>query len=117
MYVPHADYRHTDGSDRTFERRTTHTKEMIMRAQGHTTVWGTPIGVGRATDDKGWYQQIRDQWTAYKAARHDAELATLNARWDARREAVTPCRADAAPEMAAAQHALSVATVIYGLSQ
>ena len=87
-----------------------------MRAQGHTTVWGTPIGVGRATDDKGWYQQIRDQWTAYNAARHDAELATLNARWDARREAVRPLPADAAIDMVASTHACSTTTALCALS-
>jgi hypothetical protein len=75
-----------------------------------------PIGVGRATDAKGWYQQLKAWWVAHKAARHDATLATLSARWDARREVVTPFRAEAAPEMAAAQRALSVATIIYGLA-
>jgi hypothetical protein len=55
-------------------------KEITMHANGQTTVWGTHIDVNRARDAKSWYQQIRDQWTAYKAARHDAKLATLNAR-------------------------------------
>src|SRR4029434_9430433 len=45
MYVPHADHRHADGSDRTFKRRTARTKERMMRAQGHTTAWGTHRGV------------------------------------------------------------------------
>ena len=83
-----------------------------MRAYGHASVWRMHIGVGRATDTKSWYQQIRDQWTAYKAARHDAKLATLTARWDARREAVRPLRADAAIDMVASTHACSTTTAL-----
>jgi hypothetical protein len=83
-------------------------KEMSMRAHGQTTVWGTPIGVGRATDGQGWYQQLKAWWAARQAARHDATLAPLSARWDARREVVTLCRAEAAPEMAAAHRTLAV---------
>jgi hypothetical protein len=83
-----------------------------MRAHGQTTVWGTPIRVGRATNSQGWYQQLKAWW----AARREAKLATLSARWDARREVVTPFRAEAAPEMAAAHSTLSVATMLYGLA-
>jgi hypothetical protein len=90
-------------------------KEITMHAHGQTTVWGTPISVGRATDTKSWYQQIRDQWTAYKAARHDATLATLKSRWDARREAVRPLHADAAIDMVASTHAFSTTTALCDL--
>ena len=83
-----------------------------MYAHGQTTVWGTHIGVGLATDTKSWYQQIRDRWIAYKAARHDVKLATLTARWDARREAVRPFHADAAIDMVASTHACLTTTAL-----
>jgi hypothetical protein len=83
-----------------------------MHVNGHTTIWGTPIGVGRARDTKSWYQQIKEWWAAYKAARHDAKLATLKARWDARRETVRPLRADAAADMVASRHACSTTTAL-----
>jgi len=91
-------------------------KEMSMRAHGQASVWRTHSGVGRANDDTGWDQQLKESWGAHKAARHDAKLATLNARWDAKREVMTPFCAEAAPEMAAAQCALSVVTLVYGLA-
>jgi hypothetical protein len=75
------------------------------------------MGVGRASNGAGWYQQLRDWWTAHKSARPEARLASLRACWDSKREVVTPLRAEAAPEMAAAQHALSVAIMLYGLNQ
>jgi hypothetical protein len=88
-----------------------------MRTHGHTTVCGPHIGIGRARDAKGWYEPLREWWAAHKAMRRKAKLAAIAARWNAKSEAVTPFRAEAAPEMAAAQHALSVATMLYGLSQ
>jgi hypothetical protein len=88
-----------------------------MHAHGHTIVWGTPGGIGRASETKSWYQQLRDWWTAHTAARQQAHCNALHCCWDATREAVTPHRAEAAPEMVAAHHALSVATMLYGLSQ
>jgi hypothetical protein len=90
-------------------------KEIMMHTNSHTTGWGTHIGVGRARDTKSWYQQLRDQWTAYKAARHDATLATLTARWDARREAVRPLHAEAAIDMVASTHACSTTTAFCDL--
>jgi hypothetical protein len=66
-----------------------------MAAHGHTTTWGTHIGVGRVTQAQGWYAQFK----TWLAARHRAKLAALSARWDARREAVHAFRADAAIDM------------------
>ena len=86
-----------------------------MQANGHASVWRTHIGVGRATDPRV-VSAAGSMVGSHKAAHHDAKLATLKARWDARREAVTPFRAEAAPEMVAAQHTLSVATMFYGLA-
>ena len=87
-----------------------------MHTNGHTTVWGTHIGIGRASQTRSWYQQLRDWWTAHKAARQRANLDALHRCWDAKREVVTSHRAEAAPEMVAAHHAMSVATLLYGLS-
>jgi hypothetical protein len=92
-------------------------KEMRMHTHGHTTVWEPPIDVSRASETKSWYQQLRDRCTARKAACQQAHLDALHRCWDGTREAVTPHRAEAAPEMAAVHHAISVATMLYGLSQ
>jgi hypothetical protein len=48
--------------------------------------------------------------------RHEGRLAALHARWDAKREALTPLRADAACEKVAAEYAFSTATTLYGLA-
>ena len=88
-----------------------------MRAHGHASVWRTHIGVGLARDAKGWYQQLGDWWTAHKAARRDAKLASLRARWDSSREVVRPLRAEAAPEMITTPRARSVAAMLYALSE
>lgn len=87
-----------------------------MWSHGHTTVWGTHIGVGRASGRSSWYEQFKEWWQAHKAARRQARLSALNTCWDAEPEALKPLRAEAAPEMAAAQGALSVATMLYGLT-
>jgi hypothetical protein len=60
-----------------------------MHANGHTTVWGTQIGIGRAQDARGWYQQLREWWAAHKAMRPEARLTA------------TPLRANAAADMVA----------------
>jgi hypothetical protein len=98
-------------------RSTQAAKELMMHTNAHTTPWGTLSGSGRARETKRWYQQLRDWWTAHQAARRQASLDALHRCWDATREAVTPHRAEAAPEMAVAHHAISVATMLYGLSQ
>jgi hypothetical protein len=78
-----------------------------MPAQGHTTVGGTHIGVGRATEAKDWYAAWQTWWAPQKAARDGARLVRLKARWDARREAVRPFRSDAAIDMVAPAHTSS----------
>ena len=90
-------------------------KEITMHAHGQTTVWGTPIGVGRASDTKHWYQQLKAWWAAHKAARQEAKLASLRAHWDARREAVRPLHSDAAIDMVASTHAFSTTTALCNL--
>jgi hypothetical protein len=89
---------------------------MIMRAHGHASVWRIHSGVGRVNDDTGWRQQLRAWWAAHKAARHDAKLATLSARWDVRREAVRVLHADAAIDMIAPAHACSTTTALCALA-
>ena len=75
-----------------------------MRTHAHATVWGTYVGVGRAS----WSQQLRDWWAARTAAREQARRAALQACWDAQHEAIRPQRADAAPELAAVRYGLPV---------
>jgi hypothetical protein len=98
--------------------RSTHAaQEVMMHTNAHPTPWGILSGIGRARESKSWYQQLRDWWTAHQAARRQASLETLHRCWDATREAVTPHRAEAAPEMAVAHQAISVAAMLYGLSE
>jgi hypothetical protein len=109
-------YQAVGRSDRIQSKIASRKKELTMHVYGQTTIWGTPIGVSRATDGKGWYyQQLTAWWVAHQAARHDATLATLTARWDARREAVRPRHADAAVDMVAATHAFSTTTALCDL--
>jgi hypothetical protein len=87
-----------------------------MQAHGQATVWGTLRGARLASDAIRWSQRLRDWWAAYASTRRHAKLAALNASWDAQRESLKPPRVEAAPAMAAAQGALSMATQMYGLT-
>jgi hypothetical protein len=87
-----------------------------MHAHGHTTVWGTHIGAGRATARQSWYQQVKEWWAAHKAARQEANLAHLRAQWDARREAVRPFHAEQAIDRVASTQAFSTTTALCNLS-
>jgi hypothetical protein len=80
-------------------------EEMTVHTHGQTAIWGTPIGLGWASKTRSWYQQLRDWWTAYNAARQQANLDALHRCWDATCEVVASQHAEAAPEMAAARHA------------
>jgi hypothetical protein len=85
-----------------------------MRPQA--TVWGTHIGVGRARSEAGWYRQLREWWNAHKAAREQAKLRALNARWDAQREAIRSIPAGTATDMVAERYAFATTTRLSGLA-
>jgi hypothetical protein len=87
-----------------------------MAAHGHTTTWGTPIGVRHATHAKGWYAQLNIWWAAHQTARDGARLATLSAQWDARCETVRSFRADAAIDMVSPAHRDATARALCELS-
>jgi hypothetical protein len=86
-----------------------------MRSHGHATVWGTHVGIGRASDSPSWYPQLKEWWAARTSARQQAKLSALKTCWEAEHEAFKPLRAEAAIEMAIAQGALSMATQPYSL--
>jgi hypothetical protein len=90
---------------------------MTMRSHGHATVWGTHIGLRGVSEHTSWYQRLKEWWAARTSVRQQAQLAALEARWDAQHEAVKPLRADAAIEMAIAHGVLSIATDPLALSQ
>jgi uncharacterized protein (DUF2062 family) len=62
------------------------------------------IGIGRARDAKGWYEHLKEWWTARKAMRREARLTAK------------PLRADAAADMVAPGHARSIAMALGDLS-
>jgi hypothetical protein len=86
-----------------------------MSLHGHTITWGTHLGTGRANDARSWYAQIKEWWAVHKAARHAAKIAALQSRWDAKREAVRPLHADAAPDLVAPAHVFSTTTALCDL--
>ena len=87
-----------------------------MRSHGHTTEWEAQISVGRAKDAKSWYAELKDWWSAHKTAHHDAKLAALQSRWDAKREAVRVVHADAAAAMIVPEHIFSTTTAFSDLA-
>jgi hypothetical protein len=91
-------------------------KEITMHANGHTTVWGTHIGIGRASETRSWYQQLRDWWTAHKATRQQTSRDALHRCWDAKREGVRTVHAEAAIDLVAAAHAGATIIALSSLS-
>jgi hypothetical protein len=110
-------YQAVGWSNRMAEKAATREKAVVMRSHGHATVWGTHIGLGRASGGASWYRQLKEWWAWRTSARQQVKLAALQACWDAEHEAIKPLRADAAIEMAIAQGTLSMATQPYSLIQ
>jgi hypothetical protein len=87
-----------------------------MPCHGHTTTWGTPLGRGPGRNGRSWYDHLNAWWATHQAARHEAKLAALTARWDAHREAVPVCHADAAADLVLAAHPFAATTAFCDLA-
>jgi hypothetical protein len=84
-----------------------------MRTHGYATIWAAHGEVSHIGVHAGWYSPLKAWWAARQAGRRQAHLATRDACWDAQYETVRSLRADAAPDMAAAQGTFTVATILY----
>jgi len=86
-----------------------------MRAQGHTTVWGTHVGVGRAREHPGVFERLRAWRSSRRLAKRQLALARWEARWDPEREKFRLPSTESALEHVARKAGLSLSMALYNL--
>ena len=74
-----------------------------MRAHGHTTVWGSHVGMSTPSAALDWLRRLQDWVSSRRVGNRGAADMAGYGTWDARQEKFRPVRADAALDQVVAQ--------------
>ena len=88
-------------------------RERSMRAHGHTTVWGSHVGMSTPSAALDWLRRLQDWVSSRRVGNRGAADMAGYGTWDARRERFLPVRAESAFDHAVGQGGPTASLVLY----